>query len=111
MVAALKAEGARLVGKAGHRIGTVAVCAGSGSSLMARAAAEGAGLLVTGDMKYHDAVKAMEMGLAVLDIGHFAPEKFGMKRFAGRLTRRLEEKGWKVQVFNARESDPFAFLS
>ena len=53
-------------------IETVAVIAGSGGKYIHEAKKAGADLLVTGDIKYHDAVDAKDIGLSILDIGHFA---------------------------------------
>lgn len=70
----------------------------------------GAQLFVTGDVKYHEAKKAQELGITILDVGHFAPEKHGMKRFASLLDLRMSRIGWQVEGIFARESDPFVFL-
>jgi len=53
-------------------IETVAVIAGSGGKYIHDAKAAGADILVTGDIKYHDAMDAKDIGLNILDIGHFA---------------------------------------
>jgi hypothetical protein len=107
---ALGIDGVRLVGTPGRKVKSVAVCAGSGVSLMGAAVSAGAQLFITGDVKYHEARNAQESGLTLLDIGHFAPERYGMKRFASILGRRIAQSGWQVESTFARESDPFAFL-
>ena len=106
----LSLEGMRLVGKAGRKVSKVAVCAGSGASLIEMAASSGAQLFVTGDIKYHEAKNAQELGITLLDVGHFAPEKYGMKRFASLFGRQMGQNGWQVESTFARESDPFVFL-
>ena len=45
----------------------VALCGGSGADLAAKAAYRGADVFVTGDVKYHDAQKALESGVALID--------------------------------------------
>ena len=105
--ASLKAGSVRLVGKKGARIKSVAVCAGSGASLLDAAVAARADLYITGDMKYHDARKAEDAGIQVLDVGHFAPEKYGFHRFGELFERKLAEQGLKVEITLAREKDPF----
>jgi dinuclear metal center YbgI/SA1388 family protein len=107
---ALRIESVRLVGTPGRKVKAVAVCAGSGSGLLGAASAAGAQLFVTGDMKYHDARNAQDMGIAVLDIGHFAPEKYGLRRFASLLDRQIAQSGWRIDSAFARESDPFVLL-
>ncbi len=62
-------------GRPEQRIGKVAVCGGSGASLMLQAKASGADVLVTGDVKYHDALEAAALGIAVIDAGHYATEQ------------------------------------
>lgn len=53
----------------------VALCGGSATEFLACAKACGADVYVTGDMKYHDAQQAVEMGLPMVDVSHFAGER------------------------------------
>ena len=53
-------------------IETVAIIGGSGGKYIHEAKKSGADVLVTGDIKYHDAMDAKDIGLNILDIGHFA---------------------------------------
>ncbi len=64
----------RITGDLRKQIIRVAVCTGSGGSLIGKVLASGAEVFVTGDLKNHDARFAEESGLAVIDIGHFASE-------------------------------------
>jgi dinuclear metal center YbgI/SA1388 family protein len=57
----------------------VAVLPGSGGSAIAAAAAAGADALVTGDVDHHQARRALDLGLAVIDAGHAATERPGMR--------------------------------
>ena len=50
----------------------VAVIGGSGGKYIHEAKAVGADILITGDVTYHTAVEAKEMGLNLIDIGHYA---------------------------------------
>ena len=70
------------------------------------AAEAGAELYVTGDVKYHDARKAEELGMALLDVGHFAAERYGFHRFGEVLEKDLVSQGWGIRVLYAKESDP-----
>ena len=58
------------VGDAGKQVHKVAVCGGAGSDLISLALLCGADTLVTGDIKYHEAQKAVFSGLNVIDAGH-----------------------------------------
>ena len=59
----------------GRAIQKVAVCGGSGSSLLACAVGNNADVFVTGDFKYHQFAQA-EQDILVADIGHFESENF-----------------------------------
>jgi len=89
-------------------IARVAVCGGSGASLIREAARQGADLLVTGDVKYHEAMSARELGLAVIDAGHFATEHIMASCLAQKLTTVTRQRGWPVEyIVAADEVDPF----
>ena len=87
--ASLGAPGARLVRRRGAEgadlVRSVACSPGSGASLIEAAAAAGADCLVTGDIKHHDALKAMELGLNVLDVSHAATERAAVPLLADAL--------------------------
>lgn len=67
----------------------VACCPGSGGGLLPLAAASGADVFITGDVKYHTALDARSARLRVLDVGHFVLEEEMMRRFAERLSPLL----------------------
>ena len=54
-------------------ITSVALCTGAGASLMDEVKAD---CFLTGDIKYHDAMKAESLGLMMVDIGHYESERF-----------------------------------
>lgn len=53
----------------------IAICTGSGTSLLHQALRCEADVFVTGDVKYHQAVEAKRHDLALVDPGHFHSEK------------------------------------
>lgn len=57
----------------------VAVCGGSGAGLISTAKKADADLLVTGDIKYHDAWLTKDLNFCVIDCGHDATEKIVLK--------------------------------
>ena len=75
----------RLVGDRDREVRIVAVLGGSGTSAIPDAIAAGADVLVTGDVRHHVALDALELGLALIDAGHFATESAAMPAFAARL--------------------------
>ncbi len=62
----------KVVGKKEH-IRSIALTTGAGASLMDEVEAD---CFLTGDIKYHDAMKAMSEDLMMVDIGHYESEKF-----------------------------------
>lgn len=109
--AKLGVERVRLVGDPKTMVGRVAVCGGSGADFMEDALSAGAGLYVTGDIKYHEALKALELGLTVIDVGHFASEQQAVPLMAGLLRRAFGKKGWKVKVEVSKEQvEPWSYL-
>ena len=53
------------------KIKKVAIVTGSGASFLNKVNAD---CLITGDIKYHDAVNAKEAGIGVIDVTHYASE-------------------------------------
>ena len=68
-------HGVRVLGDPATMVSTVAVCGGSGDSLLAAATASGADVYVTSDLKHHRALEHREdSGCAVVDVAHWASE-------------------------------------
>ena len=106
----LAAAGVRLVGEPGRRVKKVALCGGSGASLIHEACRKGADLMVTGDVKYHEAREAEAMGLALIDAGHFATERPMVQGLARALTGALEAKRFEAEVVAYQgEREPFSY--
>ena len=70
----------RVAGPADARIERVAVVPGSGADFAGAARAAGADALVTGDLSHHRARAAVDAGLCLLDPGHAASERPGLRR-------------------------------
>ena len=98
----------RLTGAGSRTVHKVAVCGGSGAGLLQTAHRQGADVLVTGDVKYHDARQAEELGIALIDAGHFATEKLMIEQVTHALQRASGDRHWEI-VFEAYagEQDPF----
>ena len=95
---ALPSPEARFCGRAEQRISRVAVLGGSGMSAVPDALAAGADVLVTGDVRHHAALDALELGLAVIDAGHHATEVAAMPAFAQRVASAAAARGLTAQV-------------
>jgi dinuclear metal center YbgI/SA1388 family protein len=103
--------GLRIVGEGARIVRRVAVCGGSGASFLRDAFRQGADVLITGDVKYHDARDAQMLGLALVDMGHFASEKVMIEGMASVLAGELAERGFAAETLPCEtETDPFVFL-
>lgn len=80
----LHANGLRYVdvGRPVHRI---AVCGGAGGSLLMKAVEMGCDTFVTGDVKHNVFIDAKELGINIIDAGHFPTENVVIPYLAGAL--------------------------
>ncbi len=93
-------ERMRIVGYK-ERIESLALTTGAGASLMDTLNVD---LFLTGDIKFHDGMKAISKGLMLADIGHFESEKF----FADALAPHL--KNLPIPVIIAQSVNPFTYI-
>jgi putative NIF3 family GTP cyclohydrolase 1 type 2 len=107
----LGASAVRYVGDKDRKVKRVALCGGSGTSLLHQAKFRGADLLVTGDVKYHEARDAEAMGVALMDAGHFCTERLMIRGVAARVEAECLQQGGEVEVVCFEgERDPFVYL-
>lgn len=107
----LNLQGLRLTGEVETMVSRVAVCGGSGDLLIPVAKADGAQMLVTGDIKYHQAQGALAMGLAIADIGHYPSERVIIDELVAKLEQSLKTANHSVEVVASRmEKDVFHYL-
>jgi dinuclear metal center YbgI/SA1388 family protein len=91
----------RYSGNPGARIKRVAVCGGSGGSLLPVAMREKADLFVTADVKYHT-FHAAAGKIALIDAGHYETEYPVLQAVAHRLRAASTQKGNGVKVMIAK---------
>jgi putative NIF3 family GTP cyclohydrolase 1 type 2 len=105
--------GIRAAGSPQQPIRTVAVCGGSGSSLIPLAAAAGADAFLTSDLKHHQVVEAVTEPaagpgplMALVDAAHWATELPFLSDLAARLRERF---GTTVEVSISQQvTDPWS---
>lgn len=103
------AHGVRILGDRDRRVEVVAVCGGSGDSLLAAATAAGADAYVTSDLKHHRALDhVLGGGCAVLDVAHWAGEWPWLPVAAGLLQADIAEQGATVEcLVSTISTDPW----
>lgn len=77
------------VGRLTDRVFQVGLCTGAGADFIDVAKMAGCDLFITGDVKYHTAQRAKEIGLNLLDLGHFGTEKIFTANMAEYLQAAL----------------------
>ncbi len=101
----------RYTGNPEWTVRRVALCSGSGGSLMKDFFASGADVYLTGDLRYHDARDAENARRGLIDIGHFASEHLMVDVLAGQLETLLEKESAAVSVVPCRlEQEPFVYM-
>jgi dinuclear metal center YbgI/SA1388 family protein len=89
----------------------VALCSGSGASLLGDFYHSNAQVYISGDLRYHDARDVETAGRGLIDIGHFASEHLVVEVLAGKLTGMLNKSGAEISVEACRlEQDPFKMI-
>jgi len=95
----------RVVGDMNRSVKNIAVVSGAGASLISKARSKKCDVLLTGDLKYHEAKDAEALGLAVIDAGHQGTERIMENYLRDLLNEESEKLGWELEAIsmNGRE--------
>ncbi len=97
-----------VVGDLNRKIKKVALCSGNGSSFFEKAAQLKADVYISGDVKYHDALKALEMSMCWIDGTHYATENIAMPILKQYLEDKAKSENWEVEFINSKiNGQPF----
>jgi len=83
-----------------------AVCAGACGNLLDDAIKQKADLYLTGEMRHHDAIKAVKAGMCVVCTLHSNSERAVLKRLAQKLNEKLPQLPTQIST---TDRDPFSF--
>lgn len=101
----------RVVGDLNMQADLVAVCSGSGGSLIPEFIQSGANIFVSGDFSYHQALEAEADGFGLIDLGHFRSERIVVEPLAQALRAALAGMGFDVVVeAYTAQTEPFKFI-
>lgn len=89
---------------------TVAVCSGSGKSLLPQVMAKRADVYVTADLAYHDYLEAQENGLALVDIGHWTSEQVFVDVITDLLKNSFPPEELQIVKCTTIQGDPYRYL-
>ena len=88
--AALGASGIRYH-DAGRPVGHIALCGGAGGDIIYEAARLGCDTALTGEIKHHQWLDGQELGLNLIEAGHFATENVVLPQLRDMLSKRFPE--------------------
>ena len=94
----------RVGGDMDKKIKTIAVASGSCSEIIPLANEKGCDAIITADLKYHTMIDATELGIAVIDAGHYPTEIIVMDIFENIL------KNTGLEFVKSENKDIFNFI-
>src|SRR5699024_5764166 len=99
---ALMVEDLCVIGDSKREVKRTVSCAGAGGSFIRQAAEAGADVFITGEIKYHDALLALELNLPVISLGHYETELPAMGKLIRRLQNKFNALQYKVEVLSSK---------
>ncbi|MEA4923887.1 MAG: Nif3-like dinuclear metal center hexameric protein [Syntrophomonadaceae bacterium] len=95
----------RIAGDMSQSIKKVAVVSGAGAGFIKTARNRGCDALVTGDLKYHEAREALDLGLAVIDAGHQGTEQIMSSYICSLLQDAARQMELQVEAISFLNQD------
>ncbi|HNX29192.1 MAG TPA: Nif3-like dinuclear metal center hexameric protein [Syntrophomonadaceae bacterium] len=108
--ARLNLDTIKIAGEMGKTIRQVAVIGGSGASLIPKIITQDIDLLITGDIKYHEAQEANKFGLAVIDAGHQETEQIIVPYIKSLLMAQINHADNEIEIFTLKNEPVFKYL-
>ena len=106
-----KLKALRIIGNPDLPVKHIALCTGSGGSLLRDFFKSGADVFITGDIKYHEAREIEDAGLGLIDVGHFASEIISVDILCKKLKNAVIKNNMNLEIEGFyTESDPFITL-
>jgi dinuclear metal center YbgI/SA1388 family protein len=84
----------------------IAIVNGSGEDYFKASAELGADCIITGDTSYHYVSDYSEMGIGIIDAGHYETEWPPMKRFAEIIQKELKSRGFANRIIISEKNNP-----
>ena len=84
----------------------MAICPGSGKSMIKTALKKGADVYVTGDIGHHDGIDAVAQNLSIIDAGHYGIEHIFIKDMAEYLMKNVSQ----IEIFTEEIKHPFVVI-
>ncbi len=109
---ALGLDAVRVIGNLSSRVKKAALCTGAGGEFMDDAIEAGCDVFITSDIRYHEAMDAIDKNIALIDATHYATENIIVPVLADYLRKKLENRGIKdVEVLESSvDGQPFVHI-
>jgi dinuclear metal center YbgI/SA1388 family protein len=90
-----------------EKVKNIAIINGSGSDFFEKAYKKGADCIITGDTTYHYASDYKELGVSIIDTGHFSSEWIVFLQVINKLTDKLQD----IEILiSTKSEDPYTFV-
>ena len=97
-----------VAGPRSGKVERVAVCAGAGGDMWQDAAAHGADVYVTGEVRHHDALAAAARGMTVIAALHSQSERVSLTSLEQRVREACARAGGAIETIRStKDADPF----
>ena len=96
----------RAFGNAETPVHALGCCSGAGGSEIGEALALGADCFITGEVRHHEALDALDRGCCIIEAGHFETENPVCEVLADALQKAADALQYSVTVFCLKD-DPF----
>ncbi|MGL5259098.1 MAG: Nif3-like dinuclear metal center hexameric protein [Lachnospiraceae bacterium] len=93
----------RIYGEHYTTIKKVAIVPGSGKEYIKQAKTIGCDVIITGDVGHHDGLDGIDLGIVVMDAGHFGLEQV----FIAYMKQYLEQNFSNISIIESNEASPF----
>ena len=102
----LKLNDVKVYGDLNSKVKRVAVCTGSGKSMIKDAIKADADVYVTGDIDHHTGIDTVAQGMALIDAGHYGTEYV----FMDAMKKELEQAFPNLKISSAEVKSPYTIL-
>lgn len=107
----LNADKVKMIGDESMKVKKIAICTGSGSEFIKDAYKNKCDCYITGDIKYHEAQLANELGISIIDAGHYETENIICIPIKETLLEEFEKNNYKLQVITSEINiNPFKII-
>ena len=96
----------KVFGNLEDKVKRIAICPGSGKSVIQAALDKHADVLITGDIGHHEGIDAVAQGMAIIDGGHYGIEHIFIEDMRQYLEKNLKD----VEVISAPIIHPFLLV-